>query len=161
MNNSLEKTIESVKSMGRENDKRALSEADLLIGQHPSEPKVWSLRSYLYARQGRYEEALADISEAAKLAPDEIVYHFNRGRYNIHLGSFDRSIEDLSEGLVLCARHRHDYYQDALYFLRAFSYVKIGDKHAAKTDLGQIADNDYTFWIDDLVSKKDLLKLCQ
>lgn len=161
MNNSLDKTIESVKSMGKDDDARALVEADLLIDQHPSEAKVWSLRSYLHARQGRYENALADMTEAAKLAPEEIAYRFNRGRYHIHVESFDRSIEDFSDGLALCDRHQHDYYRDALYFLRAFSYVKIGDKHAATKDLDQIADDDYSFWVDDLVSKKDLLKLCR
>lgn len=161
MTENLEKLIASIETKVRADDPHALDEANALVGRHPADARVWSLRSYIRSRSNDFDGAIHDISEAISISPLEPVFFFNRGRFQLRLGNYKDSISDLSRGLELCDVHENDYYRDTLLFFRAAAYVRVGDGVSAAADLSKIEDEEFSLWLDGLVSKKQLLAECE
>lgn len=95
--------IRNIAGAGDEEGAMALA-ADL-VAQHPSEARVWSLRSYLRGRVSDYAGAVADVTHAIELDPMEPSYLLSRGMDRLRLGDYLLAAEDFSRGLDLCDHH--------------------------------------------------------
>ncbi len=156
----LEKAIEKIKEKARADDPMAVREAVELTETHPGEAATWSLLSYVHARIGNYQDAIADLTQAIEISSNEPVMYFNRGRYRSILARHNDAIGDYTRGIALCEESGDDYYLETLYFLRAHAYLKLGNKGAALLDLSQVKDEDFSFWEKEIFTKKQLLSLC-
>ena len=156
----LEDAIEKIRTKARANDPVALQDALELTTLHPEEASAWLVLSYVHARSGHCEEAIADLNRAVAIAPEEPVLYFNRGRYSSEMGMHTDAISDYSRGIELCDVYNDDYYRSAFHFLRARSHLQLGDKKSALLDLSNIEDENYSFWIDGMITKKQLLSQC-
>lgn len=153
----LEKIITHIRSEAHTDKVGALEAATDLVEKYPRNAKVWSLRSYVYTLLKRYADAVQDVTEAISIDPSETAYYFNRGRYLVDLKRYKESVSDFSRGIELCDIYSNDYYRQTLHFLRAFAYLKIGEKEAAMNDLTCVKIDDFAIWVDGLVSKEQLL----
>jgi tetratricopeptide (TPR) repeat protein len=153
----LENLIKKIESQSKKDEMGALAAASELIKEYSEDVRVWSLRSYIYEAMDRYEDAVNDVSKAILIKPLEPGLYFSRGRYLINLERYKESIDDFSPGIELCDLHNNDYYRETLHFFRAFSYLRMGDKKGVLNDLSHIQDEDFSLWIDGMVSKKEML----
>lgn len=60
-------------------DREAVADLDRLVSDHPDVWYLWSDRGGLHAREGDLDTALRDLTEAVRLAPDEVIARFNLG----------------------------------------------------------------------------------
>ncbi|GGA14303.1 tetratricopeptide repeat protein [Dyella caseinilytica] len=157
MTDNLEKLIASIETRVRADDPQALAEVNDLIERFPEDARVWSLRSYIRSRSNDFDGAIQDMTQAIELAPTEPVFFFNRGRFHLRLGRAKEAIEDFTRGLEQCAHHQNNYYRDSLLFFRAAAHVRLRDGAAAAADLSEIEDDEFSLWIEGLVSKKQLM----
>lgn len=65
-----EATIERIKTTMRRSDEEALALLDATMPQHPADARLALLRGSIYAHQGRYAGAFADLSQAIVIAPE-------------------------------------------------------------------------------------------
>ncbi|MGH8080811.1 MAG: tetratricopeptide repeat protein, partial [Lysobacter sp.] len=63
-------TIEAIKAAMLRSDDEALAMLDQAIGQHPADARLALLRGSVYASQGQYAGAFADLSQAIVMAPE-------------------------------------------------------------------------------------------
>ena len=173
MNMKMDNLIGRAEKMARtDSDKEAMTLANELVEQYPNELKVWTLRAYLYRRNGNYAEAVADLTQAININamdPTELSLNtgllktvdlfFNRGADRFALGDDQSAIDDFSKGLDLCDQYHSDDYRETLLFWRAETLLRLGKKREALADLAQVAD-DFSFWTYKLRTKKDLLADC-
>jgi len=156
MKTTLNSLIETIEQQVSAENPDALYNALDLLDQYPHEAKVWSLLAYIKMRVGNSEEAAKDLTRAIELAPSEPVLFFDRGRCYIKLGEYLSAINDFDCGLSLCSSQSNNYYSESFYFLRAYSYLKLGDKNKALDDLSVVRDG-FMLWIDSLCTKQTLL----
>lgn len=104
------------------------------IEQLPTHHQALAGRSRLYFDQGETESALADITRAIALDPDEPSYHYDRGNFRFAVGDLQGAIDDYTEAV-----------RQAPNFAKA--YVNRGSARAEWGD-DQGAIDDYTRAID-------------
>jgi tetratricopeptide (TPR) repeat protein len=155
----LEKKISEIEKLASEDDPSAFSKAAVLIGEYPNDPRVWSLRAYVLARQESFAAAIEDLSKAIELSLPEPVYHFDRGRYFLRMGDSSSAVNDFSVGLDLCDKYDSDYYRETFHFLRADALLSLGKKDEALWDLSHVSD-EFVLWTTELRSKEQLVALC-
>lgn len=144
----------------RHNLSGALEMANRWIELEPHEPDAWSARSYVYGYLKDYVRALADISEAINLAPEEPCHNFSKANLAISNKDYDLAITALTMSITKGKENNFSYYEEPSYFRRAFCYCKIGDFEMAKADLLVVSDNEPS-WIDKLRSKAELMEACK
>jgi tetratricopeptide (TPR) repeat protein len=135
----------------------AMSLAVQLVEQYPTEARVWSLRSFLFALRKEFAKALTDITRAINIHP-EPHFFFTRGRYNFELGDDQSAVKDFSTGLHF-DHYEDDSYREELYFWRAEAFIRLGNKREALSDLAHLHKDKQT-WTYELRSKLDLLVAC-
>lgn len=155
----LDLRIKSIEALARVDDPEALTQASKLTEQFPGEAKTWVLRAYVLGREGRWAEAISDLTRAIGIWPNEPELFFHRGRYCVRLRDFQQAIDDFGCGLVACDRHSNDYHRESLHFMRAYARLEVGNKEGAVDDLANVRD-DFTLWIDSLCTKTKLLARC-
>jgi tetratricopeptide (TPR) repeat protein len=150
MKSTLDRLISKAERLAEADDNDgAMFLATKLINEHPKEMKVWLLRSYLHGRSGDYDQAIADVTCAIRIDPEQP-----------SIGKDEDAVEDCTKGLRLCDQYGNDYYREALHFMRAESLLRLGKKPQALADLTHVRD-DYTLWTDRLRTKADLVADCK
>jgi len=156
----LEKSIARAEFLARAGQQEAAMKlACELVEQHPDHMKTWSLRAYLYARIGRNEDAIADLTHAIEINAMEPHLFYDRGLKYLAQGHFQPAVDDFTMGLVLCDHYKNDYYREPLYFLRADGLLKLGKKRDALRDLEHVRA-DFSSWTYKLRTKAELLAEC-
>lgn len=137
----------------------ALLMASNLIARFSDNAKVWSLRGYLHAWNHNYREAVADLSRAIELAPNEPKLFFDRGRYHLRQVEYSDALTDFNQGLGLCEESSNSYYRETLLFMRSETLVQLGRAREALDDLAGVREG-FTVWTYRLVTKKELVEEC-
>jgi tetratricopeptide (TPR) repeat protein len=140
-------------------DAAALSMADHIVADFSRDMRSWSLRAYLHARRHEYGAAIDDLNCAIEINDREPSLFFDRGRYHLIRGTYDDAVDDFSAGLRLCDYYKNDYYREALSFMRAEAFLRLGNKSAARSELMAVRDN-FTLWTDRLRTKSEMLREC-
>ncbi len=92
----------------------------------------YSTRGILYYQLGKTEKALADLSQAIKLAPqNDIAYLFRGTLYYKELGEKEKALADLNQTIKLNPQ------SDIAYLNRGILYGQLGETEKALTDFGQ------------------------
>ena len=160
MTAGIEQLIADLEHRAKTDDPSVLTEATKLVAEFPLEPKVWSLRAYIFARMGNIANAVSDLTRTIDLASPEPAHFFDRGRYRLNLGDAPGAAADFSRGIELCNEYGNDYYRESLHFMRAEALVKAGNRRGALADLKQVRDG-FTLWTTELRSKEALLAECR
>ena len=79
-------------------------------------------RADCYMKRGETERAIADLSRAIELEPEEIAFRWDRADAYMEIGAFDAAIADLTH--VLASEHGEDA---QAYWLRGHAHQKRGD----------------------------------
>ena len=85
----------------------------------------------MYFFKGENERALADLNEAIRLDPDDLIAIYTRGELGYSMGDLDASIRDLSEVL------RRDPKDVGALEKRAYAFEKKGAHELASQDRHQ------------------------
>jgi tetratricopeptide (TPR) repeat protein/predicted aspartyl protease len=104
-------------------------EAILADGPEPTTADGYARRGDALAARLDFVPALADLTRACELAPDNAEYRFRRALILLRTGRHPMAMADLERALTL----KPDY-ADAL-MLRAYLRLRGGDKAAARADL--------------------------
>lgn len=160
MTGLLEKKIRTAEQLARSCDiAAALTIADEVIAESPSEVRAWMLRAYIHELAENHAAAHADLTRAIALDADQPHLLYARGRMAYLLGDYAGALEDFSEALRLGHLHQCDYYDQEISFWRAAANVAVGNFEAARADLSRVNDGFCT-WTNGLLSKADLLAHC-
>jgi tetratricopeptide (TPR) repeat protein len=157
----LERLISEVeKQLDAGDDDKAMLMATQLVEKYPNEFEVWSLRAHLHARNRDYLQAVADLSHAIVINPNEPCLFFERGWSYLRLREAQSATRDFSEGLNLCERYGSDYYREILHFMRAEALLSMRRPDDALADLAHVRE-EFTMWTYKLRSKSDLVAECR
>jgi tetratricopeptide (TPR) repeat protein len=133
--------------------------ADALVDQYPDVFQVWSLRAYIYSLMRERNKAIDDLTQALAIQAQEPCLFFSRSILFIKIGDYQGAIFDCCQGLDLCDFYANDYYRSELHFIRAYAYLRLGNKSKALEDLQHVADG-HVSWLDQLWSKEQLVEQC-
>ena len=86
---------------------------DLLVSNHPDDPKLYLTRAYFYYLHGHYEQAIEDYSTGMALSSDNPWERYQRGRCYAALGKTDKATKDYQYVLS------HSELPEALLFAKA------------------------------------------
>ena len=92
-------------------------------------------RGILHMSRKAYEAALADYSQAIRLAPESGVAHVNRGAALIALERAEEGVEAIDQGLALKADQ-----PEKAYFNRGYGREMLGDVKGAYLDFTRAAE---------------------
>jgi tetratricopeptide (TPR) repeat protein len=160
MTSDLDASISRARQLARVGGKgEALSLATALVDRHPHDMGVWLLRAYLYARDGNYVQAVADLTCAIVIKPTEPSLFYDRGRHRLALGEYQSAINDFTKALKICGLSNDEYYSESLHFMRAEALLRLGKKKEALADLAYVRE-DLRTWTYKLRSKAELLAEC-
>lgn len=126
-----------------------------LITEFRSDPEPFAKLAYVNAREGKYSDAVMDISRAIERKADEPDYFCSRGRYRLAVGQVEEALVDFDAVIQLCARHRNNYYLEPSQFFKADSLIRLGRVDEALSVLEGVSD-EFETWGDGLTSKRDL-----
>jgi tetratricopeptide (TPR) repeat protein len=164
MESPLDRLIGEVESLYRAGDMRAaMAAADELVERLPDEKRVWSRRAHLYRVAHEYSLAISDLTAAIRISPhdsNEPYLYFFRGSCLLRVERLEEALEDFTAGLDFCDLYKDDYYRETLFFFRAHTLIRLGRLSLALRDLENV-DESFSFWIDELQTKADLLRACK
>jgi tetratricopeptide (TPR) repeat protein len=103
---------------------RAMSNA---IDMHP-DAEAYFFRGNVYCRQGRYHDAMIDLTEAIRRDPKDFKSYQNRGAAYVSLRRYDEAIQDFSDAIRLNAAVIEAYQG------RAAAYRALGQENQAHAD---------------------------
>ncbi|MDB5079072.1 MAG: hypothetical protein JWP00_996 [Chloroflexi bacterium] len=117
-----------------DNQKEAgLAEAEAEIAKDPQSPHNWNQAAILRLQAGDYTRAIEYISQAIRLAPEEAVNYWNRGRILFELERYEEALADYSAAIQIEPTA-------ALYAGRSVIHLALGKDAAALGDLNDALD---------------------
>lgn len=127
------------------------------ISENPDDPIGYRKRSHIYARMGKWENALQDLDRVISLQCEEPADYFSRGRLRLRVANFEQAIKDFTKAIDLSEAYRDDYYIEMSRFFRAEALVRIGSYHDALTDCEHVRDEIRAYIYPRLKSKIDIV----
>jgi tetratricopeptide (TPR) repeat protein/serine/threonine protein kinase/WD40 repeat protein len=109
------------------------------LARDPTDPSPWGQRGDLRRAAAEYDQAIADYTEAIRLAPSDALYYRERGYAWYQKREYDKAIEDLSESLL-----RNPKSADTLN-VRGRAYDHTGQRELAKKDFDECLQLDPNF----------------
>ncbi len=94
----------------------------------PNLAVAYTNRGIAYTSLGRREQALADFTEAIRLAPNAPYPYYNRGNAYYDLGKFDEALADYSAAIERGPEMALAYYN------RGLTYQKLGNRDRSIED---------------------------
>lgn len=156
---SLDKKIDELWQLKEKGDhETALTLVKNLRSEYPDNDRLFFLEGTIYAREGNYKRAIECLDRAIALCPDKATLYFHRGEYNLCLDNILKSMEDFSDAISK-DNYNDITFTEILYFYRAETFIKLGRKQEALSDLSKIPEN-YQTWTFELRSKADLIADC-
>ena len=110
-----------------------------LIDQFPGNPALWSNRGNTRASMDNFDDALADLNEAVRLAPDEVDPYFNRGAILEQKQQYEAAIDDYNKAIEL------DPDEAIAYHNRGNAYGSLGNWKQAVKDYEKATELDPRF----------------
>jgi len=160
MSAQLSKRLEQVSELARKDqyeDARRLCEE--LIVEFADDPEPHAKLAYVHAREGKYAEAVTDITRAIELNSRESDYFYSRGRYRLAIGEADDAVTDFDQVIRLCAEYQNSYYLEPSRYFKAEALARAGRVEDALLALEPVSD-DFETWDNGLTSKRDLKRRC-
>lgn len=94
----------------------------------PNLAVAYTNRGIAHASLGQHEEAIADFSEAIRLAPDTPFPYYNRGNAQYDLGNFDEALADYTAAIQRGPEMALAYYN------RGLTHQKLGHRRKSIED---------------------------
>lgn len=116
--------------------------------------------AFVRAREGHYEQAVAEITHAINVNEREPDYYFSRARYRLALSDAQNALPDLDQVIALCDEHQNDYYRPSAHFLKAEALALTGRTKEALVELSRVPDG-FSTWLDGPRSKRQLVEECE
>lgn len=151
MKNSLLTRLEQAAEKSKQGDYDAtLVLYHNLLSDFPGEYEIYEARSEFFFRMNDYENAFSDLENVIKLMPNEIAPIFRRGRWNLKLGNYQKTVVDMSKVIT----ERGEYFIDTAYFFRAEAFFYLHEYEKALLDCEHIPNDLYLG--PDHMTKKEL-----
>jgi len=96
-----------------------------------NEPWTYASSGEANYKNGNYDQAIADYTQAIRLKPDYTYFYSDRAEVYMKKGDYDKAIADYTEAIRL---HKKDEYLYQPYEKRAKAYMKKGDYDNAIAD---------------------------
>lgn len=130
----------------------ALAFADRAQALMPDDPGLWSIRSDIYGRMNRYDDAIAALNRALELNPEYQNAHLRRGFLKLRAGDGNGGLADLRTAIdrgadvevvagQLLARGYNDFFKNGQYD-EAIAMFEVGTGLASA---GRVRDQLYFF----------------
>jgi tetratricopeptide (TPR) repeat protein len=141
---------------------RAINMCDEAIAENSTSPEGFNTRARINELAGNLEEALADITRAIEIEPNEPDYYYNRGRWHLGVGNLDDAVADQTQALEIGDNRDLHFYDECAYFFRAVAFVHLGRFDEALSDC-QHVDDDFLMYSAGLgrLTKADLIREVQ
>jgi tetratricopeptide (TPR) repeat protein len=154
-------SLENLKALARAEKYREAEEIlRELLERYPREAQIHAAAAYVRNFEGRTLEAIAEMSEAIRINPDEPAFYFTRGRWNVVSERYAEAIEDLSETIRLSAHYQNEYYAESAYFFRAEAFLRGGDFERARADCAHVRAG-FRLWVRSLRTREEILAECE
>ncbi|EDX72283.1 tetratricopeptide repeat domain protein [Coleofasciculus chthonoplastes PCC 7420] len=101
-----------------------------VVAQEPTAQNLISLAG-IKTEKGNYQEAIADLTQALRLSPNNPEAYYRRGNAYVELENYQAAIEDLNQVLRLNPDNA------VAYFSRGYSRDELGDYQGAIADYNQ------------------------
>lgn len=129
----LEQQLEQVNHLRDKHDyEEAWNLTNRLCNQHPDNPQCWRAASYLASHQNDPNTAVATITKAISLLPDEPSLYFKRSRDHLESGSYLKALSDADRVVELSLEQNSTYYLDTALFYKAEALFRLGQLIEAK-----------------------------
>ena len=123
--------LRALSYLGREDTDNALADLEQAFATMPDSPEygvvLYDLRANIYTDLERYDDAIADYSEAIDLSPSADLY-FSRAQLFGVIEDFDKALTDLNSAIVESAD------DPVLRVYRAFINIQLGNSEDAAPD---------------------------
>lgn len=77
MNSALDYLIKDIETLARAKDPEALTQASELVEKYPNDAKAWSLRAYVFGRNGHWSNAIDDLTRAINICANRAGFIFS------------------------------------------------------------------------------------
>lgn len=151
--------VDKANSLSKKKEyEKAIEICNDIIKNHPEYLEALRKRATIYARMGKLEYAINDITDVIEKIPDEPSYYFSRGRWNLYACNNREAIKDFNSVLLL-DKESGNYFSETTYFFRAVAYLRLGEKGKAQEDCEKVEDGFEVFIKPEgRVSKSGILK---
>jgi tetratricopeptide (TPR) repeat protein len=116
-------------------------------------PSAYSKRARCYHRMGSLDQALADLSRAIDLSPENAAYYFTRGRYYFEKGEIHKSHSDFSDVLRLEEGKAEQPFRESALFFRAEVNCKLEHFEDALEDCSKVR-KDFSLYVSGCMRTK-------
>jgi tetratricopeptide (TPR) repeat protein len=141
---------------------QAIKICDEVIAEDITSPEGFNMRARINELAGNLDDAMADITRAIEIEPNEPDYYFNRGRWNLGAGKLDAAIADQTDALEIGDKRNFHFYDECAYFFRAVAFAYLGRFDDALSDCQHVED-DFLMYSTGLgrLTKSDLIREVQ
>jgi tetratricopeptide (TPR) repeat protein len=112
-----------------------------VIRRNPTLPDGFRKRAAIHALKGDFSNAIQDIEEAMSIAPGQPEYYFFRGWWNLELGNFESTLDDMSRAIELGQSENLHFFDESAYFFRAVSFLQLGKFPEALSESAKVRDD--------------------
>lgn len=105
-----------------------IAQMDDLLSRYPDYAQAWNSRGAIYGRQGNYEKAIEDHTQALVLHPDDPIGLTYRGLAHRNLGDYDHALADFNQIIGFDPNYTNAYLN------RGLVYLNMGDYDQAEAD---------------------------
>ena len=159
MNSEYDNQLKEVFSL---TEKRKYLDAHELVDQvlesNPNWYKPYDQKAKVYARQGKWAEAVESVGDAIELEPKNSALYFSRARWLIQCELFSDAYNDLTQIISLESILSDSYYLESAYFFRALTSSYLGNYRDVILNCEYVRDDYVTHILKKLHSKKELLE---
>ena len=107
-----------------------------IAGQLPGHAMYYSNRGDSYLKNGNYDQAIAEYTQAIELDPSLTSFYYNRGLAYANKADYDNAISDFSQVIKMNPKDREAYFE------RGYNYSMKGDLELAIADYTQVIQLD-------------------
>jgi tetratricopeptide (TPR) repeat protein len=154
-----EREVEAIAELANQRKyDEALELGQQLLTRYPDEPSIHANLGFVHAMRKDYREAVREITQALRLAPDEPAFLFDRASWQLELGMYREVLDDSSAGIASEREHQRSYYSEALWFCSAIARVHLRDPRGGLDDCAQIKDGGQFWALGRNYTKEELLQ---
>lgn len=154
-----EREVETIAELARQRKyDEALELGQQLFARYPDEPLIHANLGFVHTMRKDFREAVREITQALRLAPDEPAFLFDRASWQLELGMYREVLADSSAGIASERQHQRRYYSESFWFCSAIARLHLRDPGGGLDDCAQITEGAQFWALGRNYTKEELVR---